>query len=350
MLLCQLIFDVKDITRTINLYHDKEAMSDRLKYERFFWFHGQVKSGKYPNARLLAEQFEITERTAQRDIDFMRDRLVAPLSYDHFRRGYRYLSDSFEIPGSWISETNVLALAFAVRLASAIPDPSLKEDLCCLIDRVTGTTTEKGKSCLNRITEKISVKNIEYARVDTEIFRQAAEALFDNRSIHITYHSPHTAGTSSRTIHPLHLMHYMGSWHLLAWCTYRQEIRNFALSRIRGVSLVNEKIRLPEDLPPIKDYTRRHFGIMQGDETTEVILHFSAKVAPWVAEQIWHPLQKTGTDPDGSLLLAFPTADFRELVKIILSHGAEVRVIEPQELRLLVQQEIDRMTKIYLSL
>jgi predicted DNA-binding transcriptional regulator YafY len=322
-------------------------MSERLKYERFFWFHEQIKAGKYPNAQHLAEEFEITGRTAQRDIEFMRDRFNAPLEYDFRRRGYRYADDSFEIPGHWISETNILSLAFSVRLASTIPDPALKDDLCRLIDRVTGATGKKGTSCLNRLTEKISVKNIEYARVDTEIFRQVAEALFDDRALHITYHSPHTADTSTRTIQPLHLMHYMGSWHLLAWCTHRQEIRDFAVARIRKITPAKETIRLPEDLPPIKDYTRRHFGIMQGDEATEVILRFSPKIAPWITEQIWHPRQQTGTDPDGSLLLTFPAADFRELVKIILSHGAEVQVVEPPELRMLVQQEIDRMTKIY---
>jgi len=43
-------------------------------YERFVWFDNQVRAQKYPNATSLAEQFEISAKTAQRDIDFMRDR------------------------------------------------------------------------------------------------------------------------------------------------------------------------------------------------------------------------------------------------------------------------------------
>jgi predicted DNA-binding transcriptional regulator YafY len=324
-------------------------MSDRLKYERFFWFHGQIKANTYPNARPLAEEFEINVRTAQRDIGFMRDRLAAPLTFDRSRNGYRYTDDSYELPGHWVSETNILALAFAVRLASTIPDPALKDDLCRLIERVTGATGKKGKSCLSRVTEKISVKNIEYARVDTETFRHAAEALFDDQALRISYHSPHSNGTSTRTIQPLHLMHYMGSWHLLAWCTHRHEIRDFAVARIRKITPAHETIRLPEDLPSIKDQTRRHFGIMQGHETTEVTLRFTPKIAPWIAEQIWHPRQQTGTDPDGSLLLTFPAADFRELVKIILGHGAEVSVVKPRKLQRLVREEINKMATLYSS-
>jgi predicted DNA-binding transcriptional regulator YafY len=323
-------------------------MSERLKYERFFWFHNKVRSEGYPNSTHLVKEFEISPRTAQRDIDFMRDRLNAPLDYDPSRRGYRYTDTSYEMPGHWISESNILSLALAVRLASTIPDPALKDDLCRLIDRVTGTCKKAGSAAINQVSEKVSVKNIEYARVDTTVFRQTVEALFEDRTLAITYHSPHTAGTSARAIRPLHLMHYMGSWHLIAWCAVRQEIRDFALSRIRTIAPAAKPVALPAGLPPLKDYTRKHFGIMQGSETTEVVLHFSAKIAPLIAEQIWHPQQQTSTSPDVGLLLTFPAADFRELVKIVLSHGAEVRVVSPPELQILVQQEIDKMTKIYL--
>ncbi len=325
-------------------------MSARLQYERFFWFHGRIRAAGYPNAPHLAREFGVSPRTAQRDIEFMRDRFQAPLVYDYRKKGYRYSDDSFELPGHWISETNVLALAFAVRLASTIPDPSLKNDLCRLIGRVTGATDKRGKSCLHRVTEKISVKNIEYAQVDTATFRRAAEALFDDRALSITYHSPHTNDTSSRTIQPLHLMHYMGSWHLLAWCAHRGQIRDFAMARIREIAPAAETIHLPADLPPIKELTRRHFGIMQGDETAAVTLRFTAKIAPRIAEQIWHPQQQSRTEADGGLLLTFPAADFRKLAGIVLSHGAEVQVVEPVELQNLVREEIDRMSKIYFPL
>lgn len=53
-------------------------MGDRLTYERFLWFHGKVKGRSYPNARTLADEFELSCRTAQMDIEFMRDRLRAP--------------------------------------------------------------------------------------------------------------------------------------------------------------------------------------------------------------------------------------------------------------------------------
>jgi predicted DNA-binding transcriptional regulator YafY len=322
-------------------------MSDRLKYERFLWFHWQIKAGGFPNARRLAEIFELSGRTAQRDIEFIRDRLDAPLQYDHHHRGYRYTDDTYELPGLWISESNILTLSLAVRLASTIPDLALKEELCRLIDRIPLKTGDKFTSCFENLSTKVSVKNIEYSRVDKDIFRQSVEALFAERSICICYHSPHTHTTTTRTIHPLHLMHYMGSWHLIAWCGIKRDLRNFSLSRIQTTSPATEHLSLPDNLPELKEYTRQHFGIMQGGSSIEVGLRFAPKISTWVNEQIWHPKQRSSISDDGYLTLHFPVADFRELMKIILSHGADIEVLEPPELKKLVREEIDRMTKIY---
>lgn len=318
-------------------------MSERLKFERYVWLHHQIKLAKYPNSQSLVHQFEVSQRTALRDIEFMRETLQAPLEFDRSRNGYRYADNTYEIPGHWINEGNVLALALAVRLASTIPDAAIKEELCSLIGQMTNASRKNGASCLDGISDKVSVKNIEYAKVNEQHFRRVVQALFADHALRITYHSPHSGAVTERTVQPLHLMHYMGSWHLLAWCASKSAIRDFALARLQAVALADKPLHLPDTLPPIKAYTRRHFGIMQGGTTTMATLRFSPHIAPRILEQIWHPDQQTSLEPDGSLLLSFPTADFRELVRNILSYGAEVRVVEPAELRELVRGEIEKM-------
>ncbi len=86
---------------------------------------------------------------------------------------------------------------------------------------------------------------------------------------------------------------------------------------------------------------------MQGDTSAEVGLRFAPKIASRVSEQIWHPRQRSTVNPDGSLTLHFPVADFRELTKTILGYGADMKVLEPPELRILVKEEIDRLVEIY---
>ncbi len=324
-------------------------MSKKLTYERFLWFHGRIKEKKYPNATHLCEEFEIAERTARRDIAFMCNHLDAPLTYNRARRGYYYTDDTYELPAGWIDENNVLSLALAVRLASTIPDRTLKDELCRLIDRVVGPDYSTGRRlCHARISEKISVKNIEYARVNEQFFQLTVTALLTDLPLRISYRSPHSGAVTERTIQPLHLLHYMGSWHLLAWCASRKAIRNFALSRLLQVETSADTLLLPAGLPPIKEYTRRHFGIIQGGETREVTLRFSARIASRIQEQVWHSRQQLKSDQDGSLLLSFPTADFRELTKVILGYGAEVQVVAPKDLQSLIKKEIKKMNKIYL--
>ena len=65
-------------------------MGEHLVLERYYWFDSQVRAKKYPNATSLAGFFEISPKTAQRSIDFMRDRLGAPLEYHSGKKGYAY--------------------------------------------------------------------------------------------------------------------------------------------------------------------------------------------------------------------------------------------------------------------
>lgn len=91
-------------------------MAEHLKFERFFWFDRQVRRGLYPNAHTLARQFELSDKTAQRTIDFMEERLGAPLEYDPSRRGYRYTDDRFSLPSLEVSQNEMLAVLIAQNL------------------------------------------------------------------------------------------------------------------------------------------------------------------------------------------------------------------------------------------
>jgi predicted DNA-binding transcriptional regulator YafY len=321
-------------------------MGDRLKFERFIWFHGRVKTGDHPNSRHLREAFEISLRTAQRDIEFMKDRLGAPLAYARREKGYFYTDNSFELPGLWFSEDVIVALSLAVRLATSIPDVRLKDHLCAFLSEILGRK-QKGDLCLEDISERISVKNIEYSRVAGPHFHAVTDALLSGRTLEITYHSPHTGKTTERRIRPLHLLLYMGSWHVIAYCSTRRGLRDFVISRVRSAEPYDKQLLPPKALPSVKEYIRKNFGIMQGGKRSLVKLRFAPAVSGWITEQVWHPAQKASTSKDGSLVLQFPVADFRELKRRILSHGSDVKVISPKRLARQIKNEINKMNKVY---
>lgn len=322
-------------------------MPSKIIYERFLWFHDRVKTGKYPNSGSLAEKFELSRKTAQRDIEFMRDRLYAPLVYVSGKRGYEYEEKTYTLPGIWLGEEELGALFISTRLASTIPDKRLKTSLTKFLQQIVSAHSFTTPVSLDQLGEKISVKNIQYARVDEGVFHPVVDALFNLKALAIDYFSPHKNEATSRVIFPLHLLQYMGSWHLIAHCCLRGELRDFALSRIRTIKPSSKEMHRPCSNTSIKQYIRRSFGLLNKDARIEVCLKFSAEIMPWVSEQVWHAEQEQTIHPDGSLCLTFPVADLREVKREILKFGSQVEVLSPEALRVEVKDEIDKMKKMY---
>ena len=75
------------------------------------------------------------------------------------------------------------------------------------------------------------------------------------------------------------------------------------------------------------------YGIFSGEDVQWATLHFTAERARWVADESWHPKQKSCVLKDGTYELKVPYSDDRELIMDILKHGTGVLVIEPKSLR-----------------
>ena len=330
-----------------NQLQEVSDMAKKLAYERYNWFHGQIKAGRYPNAKKLSERFELSEKQAQREIEFIRDRLRAPLSYNPLQKGYEYEDDSYELPPVWFKEDELLALCLALRLASTLPDRKLKGSLHEILEKFLTFRFLDSPPSIQDIKEKVSVKNVEYYKVNEAVFHRVVDSLFRNEPLRISYHTPHKDETTERVIQPLHLLCYMGSWHLIAFCTLKGDLRDFALSRIRTIEPVSQIVKLPRRLASVKDYINKNFGLMSGESSVEVCLRFLPEVSPWVSEQVWFSGQEVSLNEDGSICLKFPVADFREVRREILKYGASVEVLSPAELREEIKKEIEKMSKVY---
>lgn len=52
--------------------------------------HEWLMEDRYPNCRKIAEEFEVSTKTVQRDVNFMRDQMGLPIDYDKERFGFHY--------------------------------------------------------------------------------------------------------------------------------------------------------------------------------------------------------------------------------------------------------------------
>ena len=88
------------------------------------------------------------------------------------------------------------------------------------------------------------------------------------------------------------------------------------------------------------------FGIYTGD-VFQVKLQFFPPTSDYIAERVWHPEQKVTRLEDKSVILEMPANSLSEMKKFVLSYGAKVKVLEPEELAELVRDETKQMSEIY---
>ncbi len=313
--------------------------------ERIVWFDGKIRANRYPNAGTMAQRFEVSVKTAQRTINFIRDRLRAPLEYDPSRRGYLYSVPDYVLPFAQVSQEEMLALLLARNLLASSVGGAVSAAVKGF-SRDLFTATQNLGLTRERMEEGFSAQWHGFSPAQAETFRKTSKALLENRFLAFDYFSPGSGRRGPRTVQPHHLQHYMGSWVLIAWCQLRRDWRKFYLSRMKGVRILEQDFR-PKPREAWKHQLETAFGIFQGEEAVTVRLLFSPFMARWIREQIWHPDQRVVEKPDRGLELSLPVADFREIKWKILQYGSHVRVLEPQKLRDEIWEEIGLMTGLY---
>ena len=80
----------------------------RPPIQRSDWIDVGLRERRYSNARKIAENFEIAMRTVYRDIQFMKDRLSAPIEFDPVRNGYFYTRDNYVLSSKPLTEGEIV--------------------------------------------------------------------------------------------------------------------------------------------------------------------------------------------------------------------------------------------------
>jgi predicted DNA-binding transcriptional regulator YafY len=314
-------------------------------YERFVWFDNQVRVKKHPNASALAEQFEVSTKTAQRDIDFMRDRLLCPLQYDSSQKGYYYDDETFSLPMVYLSSEELSSLLIARKMLQDISGGAIGHEISSIVEKITNIL-KKHSVVADAIDNAFSFQLIEYSPAPEAVFKAVLEGCLKKKCLSFTYYSPAAEEKSERTVEPYHLFNYMGTWHTIGYCHLRKGIRDFALSRISDAKVLTKSFKTSADFD-FKKYFLSTFGLYKGKSAKEVTLRFTAEKSKWIKDQIWHKDQKIKLLKDGSLEISFPVSDFSEIKREILKHGDEVEVIKPKILRDLIKAEAQKIAKIY---
>ena len=252
-------------------------MGSKIIYERFVWFDQKTRSKNYPNATSLSKHFEISLKTAQRDIEFMRDRLNCPLVYEKSRKGYFYEDDTFSLPMVYLSSEELTSLLIARKFLQDISDGYIGDEISSIIEKIT-SILQRHVTEGNIIDDALSYQLTAYSPAPEEVFKTVLEACLKRKSLSLTYYSPayDEKTMSTRTVDPYHVLNYMGTWHLLAYCHMKKDLRNFVFGRMSNLKVLDQTFRIPENFK-IREYLRSAFGIYKGRPVHQVTLRFSRK-------------------------------------------------------------------------
>jgi predicted DNA-binding transcriptional regulator YafY len=222
---------------------------------------------------------------------------------------------------------------------------SIGHEISSVVDKITNIL-KKHSVAADHIDDAFSFQLIEYSPAPEAVFKAVLEGCLKKKCLSFTYYSPATEEKSERTVEPYHFFNYMGTWHTIGYCHLRNDVRDFALSRISDAKVLTKSFKTPADFD-FKKYFLSTFGLYKGKTTKEVVLRFTPEKSKWIKDQIWHKDQKTRLLKDGSLEISFPVSDFSEIKREILKHGDAMTVIKPEGLRELIKSEAINIAKIY---
>ena len=94
----------------------KGAFKDRPLWRRLQTIHHQIKDGRRPNASSLARELRVSTKTVQRDLDYLRDELDAPIEFDRGENGYAYSASDYVLPFLPVDGKDLFSIGVAAQV------------------------------------------------------------------------------------------------------------------------------------------------------------------------------------------------------------------------------------------
>lgn len=285
-----------------------------MKLDRMIGILSILLQQEKVTAPYLAEKFEVSRRTINRDIEALCMAGI-PLVTERGTNGGISIMEGYRIDRTLLSTSDMQAILTGLRS----------------LDSVSGTRRYA------QLMEKLSAGSSGMLAGDPHIlidlsswYRESLapkierihSAILAARRISFRYYAP--AGESGRTVEPYHLIFQWSSWYVWGFCLTRQDFRLFKLNRMTDLQTGDVYEKRPVPLPDLS--LERAFPYQY---------QVKARVRP---EYRWRLVEEFGPDsfteePDGTLLFSFGFVDKASVIGWIVSFGDGARLLEPEELR-----------------
>lgn len=311
--------------------------------ERFYKIDQLLHEQRFATFEQIQSALGVSRATVKRDLQYLRDRMHAPIVYDREGGGYRFEATpahgpKFSLPGLWFNSSEIYALLMMQNLLEEVQPGLLGPQIAPLRSRLQSLLGSQDDAPED-IARRIRIVHASRRGTDPQWFQLIAAALMKRRRLRIRHWNRGTDRETERELSPQRLVYYRDNWYLDAWCHLREEIRSFAVDAIRHAEPLDQPARNVA-AKTLDAALGAGYGIFAGARLSWARLRFTPESARWVAAEQWHPQQRARYDDSGHYLLEVPYANPTELVMDVLRHGAGVEVLGPASLRNAVKEAL----------
>lgn len=300
-----------------------------MKIDRLIGILSILLQEEKTTAPELAERFEVSRRTINRDIEDL-CKAGIPVETAQGTGGGISIMDGYRMDRTILSSKDMQMILAGLRS----------------LDSVSGIRY------YSQLMEKIQTGSSEfisgrdYMLIDLSSWYKGSlapkieviqSAIENRRIIRFKYYSP--SGESNRRVEPYYLVFRWSSWYVWGWCLERKDYRLFKLNRMDCV-VETDRGFLRRDVP-MPDLSNEK--IFPGGIKVKALFTPNMK---WRLVEEFGPNCFTETD-DGRLLFSADYTDIENLVTWLMTFGAKVEVLEPEEVRDIIRRNAEEILKIY---
>lgn len=300
-----------------------------MKIDRLIGILAVLLQKKLVTAPYLAEKFEVSRRTINRDIEDL-CKAGIPIVTKQGVNGGISIMDDYKPERTLLTNTEMQDILAGLRSLDSINGTNrygqLMEKLAVgASDFMTGN--QSVLIDLSSWYKDSLVPKIELIR----------NAIDNCRELEFHYYAPR--GESDRSIQPYYLIFRWSSWYVWGWCKEKEDFRLFKLNRLDKLQL-SEKVFIKQSVP-LPDLSNEH--IFPGGIRVKALFEANCK---------WRLVEEFGPNcfeelPDGKLLFHTEYTDEESLLTWFLGFREQAVILEPENIKIKIQQIIEKMRERY---
>ena len=224
-------------------------------------------------------------------------------------------------------------------------DDSGSEDNARLLSWLVDSVSMSGTlSSARDISSRIMLENVPSAREHLPV---VIDALKQNRRIRFSYKSYTRAlPTDGIVLEPYFVKIFKQLWYVIGLNVKDNQIKTYSLDRMSNLNLLQDTFTMPEDINPSK-FFKDCFGIITNQNSAKrIVLRVEPTQAKYFRALPLHSSQQEEVHDQYSIF-TYKIRITYDLKEELMSHGASIEVLEPQELKMLIRNELEQALKNY---